>query len=372
MTKDFGPSTFFVSDKSIFDGLMQKKIPKTKLLEFLQKRGIFFSDKATREEIAIYVSRTFVDYYVCQQISSFLESEQRKEKTTSSFVETEVEKSDIISACQSLKEDIYKAGETCEVSHQGDTTKITITYEEVDFSKTELRQRSTKTCEIEINSTEEGFSVRQPANDKANLFAEKIINNISLEKGVDLDPQVISLKQFKNPESRSFFFERLIQSIDGHKLDDVIAVNINHKLPESFLEDEDSEVESDPLTDYNLDKMLTGYITKAVLNGTGVLESSEFSQLHKGGFFISRIVWISIDRNLTNNKKVEFEALFKESNDCSDFAYSCKGYFERRGDDGFNITRKSFERSEEKLMTDLIEKAAKAAYQEVLNKYDGL
>jgi hypothetical protein len=366
MTKGFGPSAFFVSDKSIFDGLMQKKIPKAKLLDFLTRRGIILSPDISRKELALYVSRTFVDYYTRQQISSFLESEQRKEKVTSSFVEAEVDKSDVILVCQSLKDDISQNGETCEVKHNGDTTKLAITYEDVDFSKTELRQRSTKTCEIEITRTNEGISVRQPANDKADDFVKEIISKMATQKGDELTQKVISLNQFKDPECRSFFFERLINSIEEHRLDDVIAVSIHHKLLDVSYEE---EFESSPMSDEDLDRVVTGYITKAVLNGTGVLESSEFSQLHKQGFFISRIVWTAIDRELTNTKRVEFEALFKEPDSCTDFAYSCRGYYERR-EEGFNITRKSFDKEENKLMMNLIEKASRTAYQEVIKKYN--
>jgi hypothetical protein len=367
MAKNFGPSAFFASDKSIFDGLMQKKIPKSKLLDFLCRKGIVLSPDISRRELALYVSRTFVDYYTCQQISSFLESEQRREKTTNSFVEVEINKSEIITACQSLQENIDN-GETCVVSHYGDMTKLTVTYEDVDFSKTELRQRSTKTCEIEITHTDEGFSVRQPANDKASHITAEIIEKISESKGEKIKPEVISLTRFREPECRSFFFERLIHSVEGHQLVDVIAVSINHKLSDGLADDDDDEPSE--LSDEELDRIVTGYITKAVLNGTGVLESSEFSQLHREGFFISKIVWHVIDRDLTNSKKIELEALFKEPDSCTEFAYLCRGYYEKR-DENFNITRKSFEKGEDKPMMLLLEKAAKAAYQEVIEKYGG-
>ena len=312
MPKDFGPSAFFVSDKSIFDGLMQKKISKAKLLELLREKGIFLSNKVSRENIAIYVSRTFVDYYGCQKISSFLESGHKKEKLTSSIVETDIQKTELISACDSFKESMHQAGELCKISQQGGLTKVTVTYEEVDFSKTELRQRSTKTCEIEIESTDNGLVIRQPANSKASSFTNEIVEKISSLKGINLKPQSVSLLGFQNPESRSFFFERLIRSLEGYLLDDVIAVSINHKSPVSAdLEMSIDEFGLSSEEEEDRDQVFTGYITKAVLDGTGVLESSEFQQLHKEGFFISRIVWTAVDRDLTNNKKVEFEALFK-------------------------------------------------------------
>lgn len=368
MSKSFGPSTFFASDKNVYDALMQKKVPLSKLLDFLRDRGIFVSEKIPREDIAIYISQTFVDYYMLQQISSFLEGGERKEKTTSSFVDADIEKDEITSACQLVKDLVHNNGETCKVSQQGDTTKVLITYEEVDLSKTELRQRTTKTCEIEIKKTEDGISIRQPANLKASSISAAIVESLSSTKSVKLVPQIIELQAFYEAEARSFFFERLIRSIDGYKLEDVKAVSINRQRPDSPFDVADFEdEESEDMED--LDRDAVGYISKAVLDGTGVLESSEFAQLHSKGFFISRIVWKAVDRHLTNDKLIELEAEFGNPVMCQEFKYVCKGFFERKEDGSFNITRKPFNSQEDKEMMTLLEKASRAAFNEVLEKY---
>lgn len=367
MSKSFGPSTFFASDKNIYDALMQKKVPLSKLLDLLRDRGILVSEKIRREDVAIYISQTFIDYYMLQQISSFLEGGERKEKTTSTFVEADIEKDELISACQSVKDLIHNNADTCEISQQGNTTKVLITYEEVDLSKTELRQRTTKTCEIEINKTEDGISIRQPSNLKASSISAAIVESLSSTKSVELVPQIIDLQAFSEAEARSFFFERLIRSIDGYELEDVRAVSINHQRPDSAFDVDFEDEESEDMED--LDRDVTGYISKAVLAGTGVLQSSEFSQLHSKGFFISRIVWIAVDRHLTNDRRVELEAEFGNPVLCQDFKYVCKGFFERKEDESFNITRKPFNRQEDKEMMTLLEKASRAAFKEVLEKY---
>jgi hypothetical protein len=367
MSKSFGPSTFFASDKNIYDALMQKKVPLSKLLDLLRDRGILVSEKIRREDVAIYISQTFIDYYMLQQISSFLEGGERKEKTTSTFVEASIEKDELISACQSVKDSIHNNGDTCEISQQGNTTKVLITYEEVDLSKTELRQRTTKTCEIEINKTEDGISIRQPSNLKTSSISAAIVESLSSTKSVELVPQIIDLQAFSEAEARSFFFERLIRSIDGYELEDVRAVSINHQRPDSAFDVDFEDEESEDMED--LDRDVTGYISKAVLAGTGVLQSSEFSQLHSKGFFISRIVWIAVDRHLTNDRRVELEAEFGNPVLCQDFKYVCKGFFERKEDGSFNITRKPFNPQEDKEMMTLLEKASRAAFKEVLEKY---
>jgi hypothetical protein len=367
MSKKFGPSTFFASDKSIYDVLMQKKIPLSKLLDFLRDRGIFMSHKVPHEDVAIYISRTFVDYYMLQQIAAFSEGGERKEKKTSTFVNAEIEATELISACQLVKDMIHDKGDMCEISQQGDTTKVLVTYEEVDLSKTELRQRTTKTCEIEIKKTEDGVSIRQPANIKASSISAAIVESLSSIKATELEPEIIDLQAFQEPEVRSFFFERLIRSIDGHELEDVKAVSINHQRPNHLLDVAFEDEESEDIED--LDRDATGYISKAILAGTGVLESSEFSQLHSKGFFISKIAWIAVDRHLTNDRRIELEAEFGNPVLCQDFKYVCKGFFERKEDESFNITRKPFNRQEDKEMMTLLEKASRAAYKEVLEKY---
>jgi hypothetical protein len=54
---------------------------------------------------------------------------------------------------------------------------------------------------------------------------------------------------------------------------------------------------------------------------------------------------------------------------CQDFKYVCKGFFERKEDESFNVTRKSFNHLEDKQMMTLLEKASRAIFQEVLEKY---
>ncbi|RZQ52911.1 hypothetical protein C1E23_11635 [Pseudoalteromonas phenolica] len=360
MTKQYGPSIYIPTDKNIFDALQHKKITQSILVSFLRKRGIFVSNAASKDELVNYTAALTFDFNDFKEIAKHLENPNRKEKVTRTSIQTTSSTQEVLAACQQVKDKSEDEGDTIKVVKDGDTTKLIVTYTDTDFTKTELRQRTRKTCEVDVMTGDNEVTLRMPANKKAREVALKFKTNLESIKGEVLQEEVVSLENIVKPEARSYFFDMLIKSINGYSFDNVSHVDVFHD-PDSSLDEEDDD-EADGSS-------FAGYITKAALAGSGVLESSEFNQLHNRGFYIYRIIWTSIE-SLTGGDKIELEAQFGSPSSCTDFKYLLRGVFNYNDrNKAHNVTKRTPTPREVNQINELLEKAAKTAYEAVIKKF---
>ena len=362
MTSNTGPSIYIPTDKNLFDVLQQKKIKHAELVKFLRHRGIIVSTNLHKNELSKVISRLQFDYHDYSYLVALLENPNRKEKTTRTTIKTDAGKEDLLKACQDVKSDNDDDGDTYQVKKRGDTSVLVVTYTEVDFTKTELKQRSTKTCEIELSADEDGTSVRRPATKKGRDIANKLKQALTVIKGQPLEEESISLESLTMPEARSYFFDELIKGVSGFKIDNVSSVDVYHDI--DTLDDDNEDEDLD-----NASASFAGFIRKANLSGGGVLESAEFGQLHKRGFFISKVIWTAEDETYGGHV-VEFEAQFGTPASCTDFKYTIRGirHFNEHTKT-HNATRKPANQTEARRYSAILEKTAKATFDKVMAKY---
>ncbi len=357
MGKKIGPSIYIPTDKNIYDALQHKKVKQSDLVALLRRRNILVSPSLDKLELSIMISGLTIDYEDFIYITKLLENPNRKEKTTQSSVKAQVSDDEIKKACKMLidadiSDDTFKI-----VKSDSDTISLVVTYTDIDFTKTELRQRAIKKCEIEIQRENGELTFRMPSNEKAKTITSKLKENLSQVKGEELEEETISLENFIEAEARSYFFDRLINLVPGYSFENVSSVDVYHSI--DSLDDDEDELDEEQAGRF------AGYIRKAVLAGNGVLESAEFNQLHARGFFISKIVW-TCDENVTGGNRVEFEAQFGTPSSCTDFKYLVRGiynYNDRTQE--HNVTRRSALPKEIKKLNILLEQAAKLSFEAV-------
>lgn len=364
MSKNSGPSIYIPTDKNIFDALQHKKVTQGELVSFLRTRGILVSDKASKQQLIEKISSMTLSYMDFNWIGRLLENPNRKEKSTHTKLKGRVEDNQIKDACKVVKNNLTTLGDdSVKVSKSGDKTTLTVTYVDHDFTKTEMRQRTIKTCEIQIEHDKDGVVMKLPSNKKAKEVSEQLkvalkakVNDAS---GDELEEFSISLETIADAEARSAFFDHLINHIDGFEFDTVTSVDVYH-FEQDVLDEFDEE---------DSEAKLASYINKAALAGAGVLESNEFGQLHNQGFYIYRIIWTAIDTK-TDGPKVEFEAQFGKPDSCTDFKYSVRGvypYNERF--DSFYVTKKPASPYENDQYNVKLRDASEGALKAALNAY---
>lgn len=359
---------FIPTDKNIYDALQHKKVTLSELVLFLRARGIFVSEKESKQQLIEKICCLTFGYADFEWIGKLLENPNRKDKSTHSKLKGEIVNHDVKIACETVKRNIQaNSRDTVAFSKTGDITTFKVTYVDHDFTKTELRQRTIKTCVIHLEKSDEGLTIKMPSTKKASEISESIkqvikakINN---DKGHDLEEFSITLENVTNVKDRSRFFDLLTRKTVGMTLDTVTSVDVYHL---------DSGTLSESEEDDSTDARLASYINKAALAGEGVLESGEFKQLHDRGFYIYRLVWTAIDSATNEGPKVEFEAQFGKPDTCEDFKYSVRGlyhYNPRSGD--YQVTRKAAIKSENESYDMKLRDASEESLNEILQDQEG-
>jgi hypothetical protein len=358
MKNKHGSSIYIPSDKNLYDVLQDKRVKQSDALKFLRGRGIFVSSKLNKTELSKIISQLTFDYHDYIFLTKLLENPNRKEKITNTILKTSSNNDEFIKTCQMLQKN-NDSSDSYKVEKRENSVVLIATYIDIDLSRTELKQRTVRKCEIELQADGDNTIVRMPATEKGREITDKFKMLLSEIKDEKFEEEMISLENIINPEARSFFFDTLIKSIPGYQFDDVTNVNVCHEI--DTLEEEDDDERS---------SHIAGFIKNAALTGEGVLVSKEFKQLHSDGFFISKIVWTVIDP-LPDGDKIELEAQFGNPKSCTDFKYLVRvvfNYNEKTA--SHNVSRRSPSRIETDTLNIKLEKAAKIAFNKVIEKYE--
>ncbi|WP_067221115.1 hypothetical protein [Marinomonas gallaica] len=359
-----GPSIYVPTDKNIYDALQHKKVTQSELVTFLRKRGKLVSLQSSKQELIEKICSLTLGYADFKWIGRLLENPNRKDKTTHTNLKGNIEEKQITTACSTLKANLSADGDdSVKVNKSGSKTTLTVTYVDQDFTKTELRQRTIKTCEIQIESSADGVVMKLPSTKKAKEISERLKTvlkaQVTKESGEELAEFSISLESLPDAAIRSQFFDYLIRNIDGFEFDNVSSVDVYHFEQELRDEFEDEGTEA----------RLASYINKAALAGDGVLDSTEFNQLHNRGFYIYRIIWTAIDTSF-EGPKVEFEAQFGQPKLCSDFMYTIRGIYPFNSHTSeHNVTRKGVSPFDNDKYNLKLRDASEKALQMALQKY---
>lgn len=361
-----GPSIYVPTDKNIFDALQHKKVTLSELVYFLRKRGIIVSNQSSKQRLIEKISSLTLGYSDFCWIGKLLENPNRKDKTTHSKLNGEVLDNQIQSACAVVKANLNSlSDDSVKITKKGSCTTLTVTYVDHDFTKTEMRQRTLKTCEIELENSDSGVVIKFPSTKKAkdvsNSLKLAMQAEVTKDKGHELEEFSISLLSITDAAVRSKFFDVLIRNIPGFEFDNVSSVDVYHL-------DENEKDEFDE--DDGASSRFASYINKAALAGEGVLDSTEFSQLHTRGFYIYKIIWTSIDTK-NEGPKVEFEARFGKPDSCTDFMYTVRGTYPFNDRTlAHNITRKAATPHENGKYNASIRVASEKALEDTLRAYN--
>ncbi|EMJ2903649.1 hypothetical protein H0I57_07220 [Yersinia enterocolitica] len=356
-----------VTDKALFDALCQSRVTQNELRELFLSRGVLVSKKTAKKDLAKNFSKFTHDYYLHQKIATIFGGFLRREKTTSIVINNISDKSIIVKAANELKTEIESQDDLCHVFSDKDGIKIHITYLTTNYGKSEFNQIEKRTAVFEIESLENGYSIRRPDNEQTSNYEmiflgkiEDIAKKRLAEQGknpqdAQLDTTEISMENIEDSAKRTEFFTQLINGLDNYDLDDVTDAYIYHPKPK-VIEEEDGDID-------------TGvHISKASLKGEGVLKSEELTSLYERGFYIWKIRWrvksLSADQDI-----YEFEAQFGDPLEFKDFSYISRGVKKYKGHGIYTKNAVPLDSKKELFFNQLIEKTAYSIIMD-LNKQD--
>ncbi|MBV6694446.1 hypothetical protein KVO79_20305 [Serratia quinivorans] len=349
---------YSVTDKALFDALNQTKVTHDDMKSLFFKRGIIISKDTKRKALALDFSRYFHGFDDYKRLSEILGTVGRKEKVSANIINTTLEKNDIEAAIKLVCEDLQKDGDQTDFIYTDKGIEVKIKYVKLDYKMSEFRQSSSREATILIEQNDSGeFTTRFPQNAKSREFNDKLISKIKEENAdTKISVDEITLESVKDHVQRSDFFKELIDSIPNHSRVDVSDVYVTHPVLEERKNTSDADDDEDDDDDPTVD---TGYhISKASLKGRGVLDSKELNDLLLKGFYITKIVWVSVVKGFIDSNKYEFEAQFVDSDNCTLFSYLIRGQYKYKSV-GEYTNRQNVEKEKEVLLSSLIEKAAR-------------
>ncbi|MCG3469726.1 hypothetical protein L7750_04735 [Xenorhabdus bovienii] len=353
---------YFATEKNIYDALHHKRITTAMLQDILLRKGIIVSEHLDKEELIEEVCKLPHGFIDLQEIKKKVQTYDPKESVTKVSLTTSTNQQEVKDAINKMKDNYPKTkSEVFKVTTKKDGgLSVELHYDDIDLSRTALRQIDKKSVKLDFSISEEKIDIRMPQNSKSKELVKLIETQLSGIKNVEISRFEISLEVVTSPNLRSQFFHDLMHGLEGYEVEDVNNIEVNrfiNKLSNNNDEDDDDE------------KIDAGYVRKAVLKGGSVNSSSIFSDLHNKGYYISKVSWASIPSS-GNGDKIILEAFFKNSESCMDFAYNIKG-INNFNKGKFNVTTRSVNEIEKKNIGKLIEDSAEKAYNSIINIMSG-
>lgn len=346
---------YYATDKNIFDALHHKRVTSKILHEILFSKGILVSDSLDKEVLIEEVCRLPLCFSDLERIKDLVQTYDKRESNTYAKLDTTFTQEEIKKAAEAVKKHYAAKSEKLVIRTKKDgSIDIELDYEDIDLSRTELRQIDKRSLSLELKINDDGVDIRMPQLQKSKDLVNLLQKELTTLTNKVIERFELSLEAIIEPALRSQFFRELIDGLDGYEVDDVTNIELN-RIKASESEDIDDADEID-----------TSFVKKVLLKGAAVDSSTIFAQLHSKGYYISRIAWAS-KPTIIQGDRIQVEAFFKNADTCNEFSYQIKGINNYKIDK-HNITTRAANDMEKKAISLLIENAAMSAYNTIKSK----
>ncbi|MBX4961371.1 hypothetical protein [Rhizobium binae] len=311
-----GNLRLFATDKDLFDLLIapRQKITERIMLELARDRRIFCSSRASRHELADYISSLPHDFQDVAGLIEKGEASTRNERTTFVTVEAEgISEADIRAALNAYKTSVGTSERVTAPPSGAGVVLANIEYSEFDYSRTHLLQRQNKSAGIEFRLEDGQVRVRLPSTERAQEIVAAIVFELERNKRSTFARSGISVSHLK-PELRSRFFLNLMRRMDGYRADTVTRLKVSSSNS-SEIEDADGE----DVIDGASAEMLH-LVKNVALTGQNLLASAEYRQLAESGFFITSMTWRA-SQQVAPHDKIQFDVSFEDGEAGTGFRY---------------------------------------------------
>lgn len=314
------------NDNDIYDLLLsgRQKITENVLRELARDRGIFCSSQDSREELADYLS---ILPHAFQDVATIVHKREpggRKEKTTSVRLNAVISQEDLKAA---VEEYISATGKTERVVHRPTTADgliVNVKYEEFNHSRARLLQRERQEAEIEFFIVDGQTVVRMPATEKAKRIVQALKDNVERRRREVIEEEIIELRGLTSVGLRSKFFTRLISTLQGFKLRNVMSLRVSSHLSEDGEDDESLDL--DDVDESEARAEMFAVVHSMALSGQNLVQSQEYKDLTARGFYITSISWRS-EQDANPPDILQFEAGFQDRKLGTGFKYNVQGAF---------------------------------------------
>jgi hypothetical protein len=352
---------YCATDKEVFDALASSRqhFSESTLLAMAKKRGIFYSAQTDRMQLCEDVSLLTFGFHDVAQLQAEFEKSSHGEKKTFMRINTALTLDELRTIAKQFEKDAEEEGDKVSSHNVGlQGFAINVKYEEVDFSKTRLRQRQKREAHLEFKVGEDYTVITLPSNEKARQVAQSLIERASKEKKQQVAVEEVDLSWITDYELRTKFFQDLIRKVPGFALEDVTDVKVDFgdasPADDDLLEDTKAKVE----------KELQGVVKAMALRGKSLLLSEEYKRLKSKGFFITSIQW-SGRRIAGPNEIVEFDAGFDNPAAGVGYRYGVRTWITRRENNEYAKYPATIPAEEKVKLSSLLQQASMSVFREI-------
>lgn len=374
MAKRTIEANYFADDKDIYDLLIasKQKLTVQKLILFIRKRGIIVSSSHNRDELIEKIASMPLCWQELNELIKATNTSDRAEKIASRSLSGKIDIANIISATEITRDERQNRAETYSIKQNNKNLQITVTYSELDTSKTRLAQRTQKEFTFEIDATtKDDIIIRHQNQPRAQEILDSIVNKIIKKDEHSINQQKIDLSGIKNPSHRTNFFVQLLNGVNGFDLHNVKSVKVSNFSEKNSEDNEDTDNETDNDGIKTEEASFIARVKEIAIKGNHILHSQLYAQSAQDGFFVQSIVWTALEKK-PNGILVEFESGFDNPEEGKDFSYAVRGIYNRKNGGDFKKTKTQAENEEKTRVFCLLEHAARNAMSTVLNESQGL
>lgn len=315
------------NDNDIYDLLIsgKQRLTESVLRELLRDRGIFCSPDDDRELLADFISILPHGFHDVSMIMQKREPGPRRDKTTSVRFNVLLPMEELKAAAAEYESSVAGRERVNHRPASNGSYIVNVGYDEYNRTKTRLLQREKQDAEIEF-LVQDGYTVvRLPATEKAQRIIATLTENVERSRKERLVTDKIELIGITSAELRSRFFTQLISKVPGLKLVNVMSLKVSSERSEDGEEDDALDLED--REEDGVDALMFAAVVHSMhLNGQNLVQSQEYRDLTKRGFYITAISWRS-EMQTEPPDIIQFDAAFQDRKEGKGFKYNVTGVF---------------------------------------------
>lgn len=308
------------TDKEIFDLLMsaRQKVTDGVLRGLALDRGILFSNRTSRERMALDLSLLPHDYASISHMVDVREGARRQEKMMCLSLPVKLTRDEMKQVVEDYRKEAAKDEEAVIQPRRAHDIYVNLSYNEVDYSKTRLIQSQRKDAGIEFITEGETTIIRYPGTEKAKQVARLFTSAIEKIRTTKIDTVSIDLIGL-GPESRTSFFTRLMRSMEGYQPVTVINMKVASDRDDASDNDLDIDIEDDKKASDDI----VGVVNSVVISGVNLEQSEEYQSLKRKGYFFTAVVWQAVQTREPRDV-LQFDVSFEDGAEGTGFRYSAR------------------------------------------------
>jgi hypothetical protein len=320
MSKFVHQASYYLDDKDLSDLFEAQNVAQRFLLKLARRRGLFLSEKASREELVHALCMAPISR---EEVNAIAEAVNTEDRESRQMTKQLIGRQDpaVASALERVKSWLEERGEVASLTKTGENCyKLECRFVEVQPQRARPLQRIERLVTIEVEIVAGRVDIRYSEHEHAKAIVKRLSDEIPVKVPSARSERSVSLWSVRDAQTRIKFFTELINGVDGFVLAGVSDLHLDRRFPG------DGEASGEEVKGEKADKRkkeLEGLVKHAVLFGDSLLKSEFYLELTDSGYYISSVKWTANEAG-GDQRQVEFYAGFRDPIEATDFLFDVR------------------------------------------------